>query len=105
MKVTTQSVNFNADGTLLDFIQRRMNKLDLFYDRTIGADVFLKVVNTSEKANKIAEVKLHVPGDVFVVKKKCKSFEEAVDSACGSLERKLVKKKSKRAVLNTPKIS
>jgi putative sigma-54 modulation protein len=105
MKVTTQSVNFNADEALLDFIQRRMNKLDLFYDKTIGADVFLKVVNTSEKENKIAELKLHVPGDIFIVKKKCKSFEEAVDSACGSLERKLLKKKTKPTVIHAPKIS
>ena len=105
MKVTTQSVNFNAEEALTDFIQKRMNKLDLFYDRTIGADVFLKVINTREKENKIAEIKLHVPGDVFVVKKKCKSFEEAVDSACGSLERKLVKKKTKPTVLYAPKIS
>jgi putative sigma-54 modulation protein len=104
MKVTTQSVNFNADGKLLDFIQRRMDKLDLFYDKTIGADVYLKVVNTSAKENKIAEVKLHVPGDVFVVKKKCKTFEESVDSACESLERKLVKKKTKQTVLPSPKI-
>ena len=105
MRVTTQSVNFNADEALLDFIQRRMNKLDLFYDKTIGADVFLKVVRTSEKENKIAELKLHVPGDIFIVKKKCKSFEEAVDSGCGSLERKLLKKKTKPTVLHAPKIS
>jgi len=105
MKVTTQSVNFNADESLIGFVQKRMNKLDLFYDRTIGADVFLKVINTRGKENKIAEVKLHVPGDVFIVKKQCKSFEEAVDSACGSLERKLVKKKTKPTVLYAPKIS
>lgn len=105
MKVTTQSVNFNAEPTLTAFIQKRMNKLDLFYDKTIGADVFLKVINTREKENKIAEIKLHVPGDVFVVKKKCKSFEEAVDCACESLERKLVKKKTKPTVVQAPKIS
>lgn len=103
MRVNTQSVNFNADGVLIDFIQKRMNKLDLFYDRVTNADVFLKVVNTTSKDNKIAEVKLHVPGDVFVVKKKCKSFEEAVDSACESLERKLVKKKKKTKVYNSLK--
>ena len=93
MKVNTQSVNFNADSELLNFVQKRMDKLDLFYDRVVSADVFLKKVNTSGKENKTAEVKLHVPGDVFIVKKQCKSFEEAIDSACGSLERKLVKKK------------
>ena len=35
MKVNTQSVNFNADKKLIDFIQKRMDKLDLFYDKVI----------------------------------------------------------------------
>ena len=105
MKVNTQSVNFNADGELIDFIEKRMNKLDLFYDRITSADVFLKVNNTSAKDNKTAEVKVHVPKDVFIVKKRCKTFEEAVDSACGSLERKLVKKKKKPKVHNSLKFS
>ena len=105
MKVNTQSVNFNADGELIDFIEKRMNKLDLFYDRITSADVFLKVINTSAKDNKTAEVKLHVPKEVYIVKKRCKTFEEAVDSACGSLERKLVKKKKKPKVHNSLKFS
>lgn len=95
MKVNTQSVNFTADIKLIRFIQARMDKLDLFYDRVVNSEVFLKVENTSVKENKIVEIKVHVPGDVFVVKKQCKSFEEAVDSACESLERKLVGKKRK----------
>ena len=105
MKVNTQSVNFNADGNLVDFIEKRMNKLDLFYDRITSADVFLKVNNTSAKDNKTAEVKLHVPREVFIVKKRCKTFEEAVDSACSSLERKLVKKKKKPKAHSTLKFS
>ena len=47
MKVNTQSVNFNADKKLIDFIQKRMDKLDLFYDKVISSDVYLKVENTS----------------------------------------------------------
>ncbi len=101
MRVITQSVNFNADGKLIDFVQRRLDKLDLFYDKVISSEVFLKVENTSLKENKIVEIKMMVPKDRFLVKKQCKSFEEAVDSACGSLERKLVKKK-KKARLNDP---
>ena len=98
MKVNTQSVNFNADGKLIDFVQKRLDKLDLFYDRIVGSDVYLKVINTSAKENKFVEIKVHVPKDLFVVKKRCKSFEEAIDSACSSLERKLVKKKEKPRV-------
>lgn len=95
MKVHTQSVNFTADRKLVNFIQKRMDKLDSFYDRVIHSDVYLKVENTSEKENKIVEVKVHVPGDEFVVKKQCKSFEEAVDNAASSLERVLLKRKEK----------
>lgn len=103
MNVITQSVNFNADGKLLDFTQKRLDKLDLFYDRIIKSEVFLKVENTSAKENKIVDIKLHIPKDVFVVKKQCKSFEEAIDSACSSLERKLLKKKKKPKVYTSLK--
>jgi putative sigma-54 modulation protein len=47
MKVNTQSVNFNADGKLIDFVQRRLDKLDQFYDKVISSDVFLIVENRS----------------------------------------------------------
>ena len=95
MKVNTQSVNFNADQKLIDFIQKRMDKLDLFYDKVIKSDVFLKLDNTSDKENKIFEARVSVPGDSFVVKKQCKSFEEGADMAIASLERQLKKRKEK----------
>tara|TARA_R110002033_G_scaffold819_2_gene8083 strand:+ start:223 stop:525 length:303 start_codon:yes stop_codon:yes gene_type:complete len=95
MKVNTQSVNFTADKKLLDFIQKRMDKLEVFYDNVIKTDVYLKVENTSDKENKIFEARLSVPGDSLVVKKQCKSFEEGVDVAISSLERQLKKRKEK----------
>ncbi len=95
MKVNVHAVNFNIDAKLVDFVQERMDKLEKYYDRIVAADVFLKVENISEKENKIAEVKLHVPGDDFMVQKQCKSFEEAVDQSIESLERLLLKRKEK----------
>ena len=95
MKVNTQSVNFTADKKLIDFIQKRMDKLEQFYDKVIQADVYLKLDNTSEKANKIFEVNVSVPGDSIVVKKQCKTFEEGADSAAASIERQLKKRKEK----------
>ncbi|MBL7471601.1 ribosome hibernation-promoting factor, HPF/YfiA family [Robertkochia sediminum] len=95
MEVNTQSVNFNVQPDLINFVQKRMDKLDHFYDRVIHSDVYLKLQNTSAKENKIAEIKVHVPGDEFVVTKQCKTFEEAVDAAASSLERVLTKRKQK----------
>lgn len=95
MKVNTQSINFAADQKLIDFVQKRFDKLDLFFDKIIQADVYLKVENTSDKENKLFEAKLTVPGDTFVVKKQAKSFEEGADLAASSLERQLKKRKEK----------
>lgn len=95
MKVNTQSVNFTADAKLLDFIQKRMDKLDLFYDKIIQSEVYLKVENTSGKENKIFEARVRVPGDSFIVKKQCKTFEEGADIATASLERQIKKRKEK----------
>ncbi len=95
MKVNVNAVNFNVDRKLVDFIQVRLDKLEKYYDKVVVADVYLKVESTSEKENKIVEIKMHVPGDDFMVKKQCKSFEEAVDSSAESLERLLLKRKEK----------
>jgi putative sigma-54 modulation protein len=95
MKVNIHAVNFTVDGKLVDFIQERMDKLEKFYDKIVTSDVFLKVEKTSEKENKIVEVKIHVPGDDLMVKKQCKTFEEAVEVSAESLERLLVKRKEK----------
>jgi putative sigma-54 modulation protein len=43
MKVNTQSVNFNADQKLIDFIQKRMDKLELFYDKVISSRCLFKI--------------------------------------------------------------
>jgi putative sigma-54 modulation protein len=95
MKVNVHAVNFTIDRKLVDFIQERMEKLEKYYDKIVSFDVFLKVEKTSDKENKIVEVKVHVPGDDLMVKKQCKTFEEAVELSAESLEGLLVKRKEK----------
>jgi len=95
MKVTFQSVNFTSDVKLRDFIQRKLEKLELFNDSIISGEVFLKVVNTSSKDNKEVEIKLHIPGHELVVSKQNKSFEAAADMATEALRRQLMKHKDK----------
>jgi putative sigma-54 modulation protein len=95
MKVNVHAVNFTVDRKLVDFVQERMDKLEKYYDKIVSSDVFLKVEKTSDKENKIVEIRMHVPGDEFLVKKQCKTFEEAVELSAESIERLLVKRKEK----------
>lgn len=96
MKVLIQSVNFNIDKDLIVFIENKLETLEKFYDRIIGADVFLKVQKTSDKENKSIEIKLKVPGDDIVVKKIAKTFEEGVLQNVDALKRSLKKLKEKQ---------
>lgn len=95
MKVNVHAVNFTVDRKLVGYVQDRLNKLEKYYDKVVYSDVFFKLDNNGEKVNKIAELKINVPGDEFIVKKQCKTFEEAVELAADSMERLLVKRKQK----------
>jgi|SRR5690606_27549790 len=96
MKVNVQSPGFDTDVKLIQFIEKKLSKLELFYDKIIYADVYLKLENTSEPENKIVEILLSIPGDDLIVKKDCKRFEIGVDECVKSLERQLKKRKEKQ---------
>lgn len=95
MKVYTQSVNFNASASLLDFTQKKVESLTRFYDKIVDAEVFFKLENSSDKENKITEIKINIPGNELVVKKQFKTFEEGVSTGVDTLKRSLRKTKEK----------
>lgn len=95
MTVKIQSVHFDADKKLLDFIQERVNKLTTFYDGIITSEVVLKLDKSDSAENKIAEIKVHISGNDLFAKKQCKSFEEAVDSSLDALKTQVKKHKEK----------
>lgn len=96
MKVNLQSVNFNVDQKLVVFTNQKLEKLEVHYNKIIAVNVYMKVENTKEKENKITEVLLKVPGNEFVAKKTCKTFEEGVDQCVSSLNKQLMKLKTKQ---------
>ncbi|WP_088323157.1 ribosome hibernation-promoting factor, HPF/YfiA family [Polaribacter tangerinus] len=95
MKVFTQSVNFNADQKLIDYVEKKVASLEKFHDKIVDAEVFLKVQNTSDKENKITEIKINIPGSELMVKRETKTFEEGVNAAVDNLKRQLKRSKEK----------
>lgn len=95
MKVFTQSVNFNADKELMVFAEEKVSTLEKFHDKIVDAEVFLKVQNTSDKENKVTEIKINIPGSELIVKRETKSFEEGINAAVDNLKRQLKKSKEK----------
>lgn len=95
MKVNIQSVHFDADKKLIVFIEDKVGKLNQFHDSIIQSEVILRLDKASSTDNKIAEIKLHVPGNDLFAKKQCKSFEEAIDTSVDALRKQLVRTKEK----------
>jgi putative sigma-54 modulation protein len=95
MKVQMQSVHFTADQTLLDFIQKRLDKLETFYDRIVEGEVIMRLSNEGIH-NKTVEVKLFVPGATLFSQESAGSFEAAADSAAEQLKKQLIRYKEKQ---------
>lgn len=95
MKINIQSVKFDADKKLLDFVRQKVTKLLQVHDDIIGAEVILRLENVQDEGNKIAEIILNIPGNNLFAKKQSKTFEEATDGAVDALRRQLKKQKDK----------
>lgn len=95
MNIKIQSLKFDADKRLLDFIEAKMAKLDRFVDRATSAEVTLRIDKDPEKGNKVAVIVLNIPTDRLVAEYKSKSFEESVDGAIDALKKQIEKHKEK----------
>jgi len=98
MTTIVQSIHFDADKDLVNFIESKVGKLSQYYDRIIDSEVYLKVDKNATNENKIAEIKLAIPGKELFAKKQCKTFEEATDLAVEALRRQISKHKGKVAL-------
>lgn len=95
MKLQVQSIHFTADVKLLDFLQKKLDKLETFNDSIIDGEVFLKLDTNDAKGNKVVNIKLNIPGNSIVVKEQRSTFEEAIDVSYDILKNQLSKLKEK----------
>lgn len=95
MDIQVHSVHFTADKKLVDFVNDKVGKLELFFDNIIASEVYLRLDKSQDGENKIAEVKILIPGKELFAKKQCKSFEEAADLAVEALRKQVHKHKEK----------
>lgn len=98
MVIRTEAVQFKADQKLLSFIEKKFQKLNLFFDKITAVNVFLKLENSGQVKDKVVEAVVNVPGETIFVKDSSKTFEESIEKVGASLKRQLVKYKEKKRV-------
>lgn len=96
MEVKINSVHFTADQRLVDFVNKKVGKLDTFFDGIINAEVTLKVLKPEVANNKVSELKISIPANGYLfAKKQGDTFEEATDLAVDAIRKQIDKYKEK----------
>lgn len=95
MKVTISSVHFKADNKLENFIREKVSKVSNLFDGVISSEVILRLDPSTTNENKIAEVRINIPGNDLFAKKQAKTFEEATDTCVDALRKQITRHKEK----------
>ena len=91
MKTDIQSIHFDADQKLVDYVSTKAERLTKYFDRIMEVEVFLKMENTStlNVKNKLVEVRAKLPGNTLFSKESAPTFEAAADQSFDHLRRQL----------------
>ena len=95
MNVVIHPVHFDASSQLVEFINKKLTKLETFFDRIVETEVFLKLETKQNVRDKIVEIKVHVPGKTLFVTKTSKTFEQSTDLALQTIANQLKKQKQR----------
>jgi len=96
MNISIKAVHFHADQKLISYIEKKVSRLNRYFDRNVKAEVHLKLQDNGGRVqDKITEVRLHVPGGWVMDKKTSKTFESAINASVDTLKRQLVRHKEK----------
>jgi putative sigma-54 modulation protein len=95
MNIKLNSIGFDPDKKLVQFVNKKVEKLETFYEKIVGTEVFLSLSNSTTGVNKVSKIKIDIPGDSLFAEKEAASFEEATDLVVEALRRQLKKHKEK----------
>ena len=94
MEIKIKSLKFDADQKLIQYVEKKVTKLEKFHDGITDVDVVLSVLQ--EPDNKNAKIQIHVPGEELIIERNAKTFEEAITDAADAMKEKLTRAKEKR---------
>ena len=94
MEIRVKSLKFDADQKLLDFVDKKVSKLEKFFDRLDTVDVTLTLL--PEPENKNVKLQTHIPGEELMIERNAKTFEEAVTDAVDLMQERIVRAKERK---------
>lgn len=91
MEIRIKSLKFDASDKLVAFVEKKVARIEKFFDTAQVAEVTLE----NAKEGKIAKIHVHVPGDDLVIERVADTFENAITGCVDAMKEKLTRVKEK----------
>jgi len=95
MDITIKSLKFTADQKLIDFINKKVERLAKFHEGQVDCEVTLSLLPDHD--NKNVKLSIHTPGESHLIERNAPTFEEAINKCVDTMKEKLTRSKEKRA--------
>lgn len=92
--INIKSLKFDADEKLLELIEKKVGKVEKFFDNLSDIDVTLSLLPDAE--NKSVKLQTHIPGEDLIVERHARTFEEALTDAADALKERVIRAKEKK---------
>jgi putative sigma-54 modulation protein len=90
IKLDIQTEDFDPSNDIMGVIRMEMRKLMRIYGNIVGADVYLKESNRSEPDNKMARIRVGVPGHSLFAEASSTTWIQALTDVSGNLRSQIL---------------
>ncbi|MDR1739919.1 MAG: HPF/RaiA family ribosome-associated protein [Bacteroidales bacterium] len=91
METIINAVKFKPDQKLVDYINKKTERISKLLPQAINVEVSLKVDKEHDINNKVASVRIAVPGNDLFSEKQRDTFEDALDDCMDAIKRMIEK--------------
>lgn len=93
MDIKIKSLKFDAGDKLVAFVEKKVSKLEKFFD---GVAQEAEVSLENLKEGKQAKIHIHVPGEDLLIERTADTFENAITECVDAMKEKLTRTKEKK---------
>lgn len=92
MRIDIETVGFEPEQDLLDYVDEKIKKLSRFFENITGIDVYLKSIHDDNAQTKVAEIKVFLPGPSIYAEYQTDTFYGAIDQVTEKVKKQLKKR-------------
>lgn len=90
IKLDIQTVDFDPTSDVMGVIRTELKKLMRIYGNIVGADVYLKISSPAEPDNKMARIRVGVPGQNLFAEARSATWNQALSDVTGQLRNQIL---------------